>query len=62
MNEITPFLWFDTEGEEAANLYTSMFPNSKIHDVSRYGSAGPRPEDTAMTVSFELNGQPWRRC
>ncbi len=57
MNEITPFLWFDTEGEEAATLYTSIFPNSRILDVSRYGSAGPRPEGMAMTVSFELEGQ-----
>jgi len=56
MNEITPCLWFDTEGEEAANFYTSVFPNSKIVDVARYGSAGPRPEGTVMTVSFELNG------
>jgi len=57
MNEITPFLWFDTEGEEAATLYTSVFPDSRILDVSRYGSAGPRPEGMAMTVSFELEGQ-----
>jgi predicted 3-demethylubiquinone-9 3-methyltransferase (glyoxalase superfamily) len=57
MNEITPCLWFDTEGEEAAKLYTSVFPNSKILDVSRYGEAGPRPAGTAMTVSFELEGQ-----
>jgi predicted 3-demethylubiquinone-9 3-methyltransferase (glyoxalase superfamily) len=57
MTEITPCLWFDTEGEEAAKLYTSVFPNSKILDISRYGSAGPRPEGTVMTVSFELDGQ-----
>ena len=57
MNEITPCLWFDTEGEDAAKLYTSVFPNSKILDVSRYGAAGPRPEGTVMTVSFELEGQ-----
>jgi predicted 3-demethylubiquinone-9 3-methyltransferase (glyoxalase superfamily) len=57
MNEITPCLWFDTEGEDAANLYTSVFPNSKILDIARYGSAGPRPEGTVMTVSFELDGQ-----
>ena len=59
MKKITPFLWFDTEGEEAAEFYTSVFPNSKIVDVSRYGSAGPRPEGTVMTVSFELDGQPF---
>jgi len=52
-----PCLWFDTEGEDAAQLYTSVFPNSKILDVSRYGSAGPRPEGSVMTVSFELDGQ-----
>ena len=57
MSEITPCLWFDTEGEDAARLYTSVFPNSKILDVSYYGSAGPRPEGTVMTVSFELGGQ-----
>jgi predicted 3-demethylubiquinone-9 3-methyltransferase (glyoxalase superfamily) len=57
MNEITPCLWFDTEGEDAANFYTSVFPNSRIVDVARYGSAGPRPEGTVMMVSFELDGQ-----
>ena len=43
MGSITPCLWFDTEGEEAASFYTSLFPNSRILDVSRYGDAGPRP-------------------
>lgn len=57
MPAITPWLWFDTEGEEAAQFYTSVFPNSRILDVNRYGSAGPRPEGTVMTVSFELDGQ-----
>jgi predicted 3-demethylubiquinone-9 3-methyltransferase (glyoxalase superfamily) len=57
MQNLTPCLWFDTEGEEAANFYTSIFPNSKILDISRHGSAGPRPEGTVMTVSFELDGQ-----
>ena len=57
MQKITPCLWFDTEGEEAARFYTSVFPNSKILEVARYGSAGPRPEGTVMTVSFELDGQ-----
>jgi predicted 3-demethylubiquinone-9 3-methyltransferase (glyoxalase superfamily) len=56
MSSITPCLWFDTEGEDAANFYTSIFPNSKIVDVARYGSAGPRPEGTVMTVTFELDG------
>jgi predicted 3-demethylubiquinone-9 3-methyltransferase (glyoxalase superfamily) len=57
MNPITPCLWFDTEGEEAASFYTSVFPNSRVVDVTRYGAAGPGPEGTAMTVSFELGGQ-----
>jgi predicted 3-demethylubiquinone-9 3-methyltransferase (glyoxalase superfamily) len=57
MQKITPCLWFDTEGEEAAQFYTSVFPNSRIREVTRYGSAGPRPEGTVMTVSFELDGQ-----
>jgi predicted 3-demethylubiquinone-9 3-methyltransferase (glyoxalase superfamily) len=50
-------LWFDTEGEEAASLYTSLFKNSKILEVSRYGEGGPGPEGQAMTVSFEIEGQ-----
>jgi predicted 3-demethylubiquinone-9 3-methyltransferase (glyoxalase superfamily) len=54
---ITPFLWFDTEAEEAATLYTSVFPESKITKVQRYGAAGPGPEGTVMTVEFELRGQ-----
>jgi predicted 3-demethylubiquinone-9 3-methyltransferase (glyoxalase superfamily) len=56
MPQLTPCLWFDTEGEDAAQLYTSVFPNSKILEVARYGSAGPRPEGTVMTVTFELDG------
>ena len=57
MPTITPCLWFDTEGEDAANFYTSVFPNSRVLDIARYGSAGPRAEGTVMTVSFELDGQ-----
>jgi predicted 3-demethylubiquinone-9 3-methyltransferase (glyoxalase superfamily) len=57
MEKITPFLWFDTDGEEAAKFYTSVFPNSKIVEVTHYGSAGPRPEGMVMTVTFELGGQ-----
>lgn len=57
MQKITPCLWFDTEGEHAATFYTSVFPNSKIVDIARYGSAGPRPEGMVMTVEFELDGQ-----
>jgi predicted 3-demethylubiquinone-9 3-methyltransferase (glyoxalase superfamily) len=57
MQKITPCLWFDTEGEEAATFYTSVFPNSKVVHVAHFGSAGPRPEGTVMAVSFELDGQ-----
>jgi predicted 3-demethylubiquinone-9 3-methyltransferase (glyoxalase superfamily) len=57
MQKISPCLWFDTEGEEAAEFYTSIFPNSRIVEVTRYGSAGPRAEGTVMTVDFELDGQ-----
>jgi predicted 3-demethylubiquinone-9 3-methyltransferase (glyoxalase superfamily) len=56
MQRLTACLWFDTEGEDAANFYTSIFPNSRIVNVARYGSAGPRPEGTVMTVDFELDG------
>lgn len=55
--KITPCLWFDTEGEEAATLYTSIFENSRILHVSHYGSAGPRPDGMVMVVTFELEGQ-----
>jgi predicted 3-demethylubiquinone-9 3-methyltransferase (glyoxalase superfamily) len=57
MQKITPYLWFDTEGEDAARFYTSVFPNSRIVEIARYGSAGPRPEGSVMTVGFELDGQ-----
>jgi predicted 3-demethylubiquinone-9 3-methyltransferase (glyoxalase superfamily) len=57
MNGITPFLWYDTEAEDAAKLYTSIFPNSRITDVTHYGSAGPREEGLVMTVAFELDGR-----
>ena len=57
MPKITPWLWFDTEAEDAARFYTSVFPNSRILDIARYGSAGPRPEGMVMTVKFELDGQ-----
>jgi predicted 3-demethylubiquinone-9 3-methyltransferase (glyoxalase superfamily) len=57
MQKITPCLWFDTEGEEAAKFYTTVFSNSRIVDIARYGAAGPRPEGTVMTVTFELDGQ-----
>ena len=57
MDKITPCLWFDTEGEDAANFYTSLFKNSRILDISRYGEAGPRPAGSVMTVAFELDGR-----
>jgi predicted 3-demethylubiquinone-9 3-methyltransferase (glyoxalase superfamily) len=57
MQKITTWLWFDTEAEEAAAFYTSVFPDARITDVSHYGEAGPRPEGMVMTVSFELFGR-----
>ncbi len=57
MPRITPNLWFDTESEEAAAFYVSVFPNSKITSVTRYGDGGPRPADMVMTVDFVLDGQ-----
>jgi predicted 3-demethylubiquinone-9 3-methyltransferase (glyoxalase superfamily) len=54
---ITPFLWFDHQAEEAANFYVSVFPNSKITAVVRYGEAGPGTAGSAMTVAFELDGK-----
>ena len=57
MHKITPCLWFDDQAEDAAKFYTSVFKNSQILDVARYGEGGPGPEGTAMTVSFELDGQ-----
>jgi predicted 3-demethylubiquinone-9 3-methyltransferase (glyoxalase superfamily) len=58
MLKITPFLWFDTEAEDAAKLYVSVFPNSKITSVSRYTEAGPGKAGSAMTVQIELDGLP----
>lgn len=57
MKKITPFLWFDGKAEEAMNFYVSIFKNSKIVSVTRYGEAGPGPKGTVMTAAFELNGQ-----
>jgi predicted 3-demethylubiquinone-9 3-methyltransferase (glyoxalase superfamily) len=59
MPKITPFLWFDTQAEEAARFYTSIFKNSRIVQVARYGDAGPGPKGSVMTVLFELDGQPF---
>ncbi|HSE31688.1 MAG TPA: VOC family protein [Pyrinomonadaceae bacterium] len=55
--KITPFLWFDDNAEEAINFYTSLFPNSQILSVTRYGAAGPGPEGAIMTASFQIAGQ-----
>jgi predicted 3-demethylubiquinone-9 3-methyltransferase (glyoxalase superfamily) len=57
IQKITPFLWFDHQAEEAAGFYASIFPNSKIVKVVRYGKAGPGPPGSAMTVEFQLEGQ-----
>jgi len=57
MQKITPFLWFDTQAEDAANFYISIFPNSKIITVARYGEAGPGPKGSVMTVAFQIAGQ-----
>ena len=57
MQKITPFLWFDNQAEEAAQFYTSIFKNSRILNVSRYGDAGPGPKGSVMVVNFQLEGQ-----
>ena len=57
MQKIIPNLWFDTEAEEAANFYISIFKDSEIVDVSHYGEAGPRPAGMVLTVTFRLHGQ-----
>ena len=57
MQKITTFLWFNNDAEEAANYYTSIFKNSKILDVSRYGDVGPGPKGPVMIVKFQLAGQ-----
>jgi predicted 3-demethylubiquinone-9 3-methyltransferase (glyoxalase superfamily) len=62
-HQITPCLWFDGKAEEAAKLYTSIFPNSEITEITRYGKEGfevhGQPEGTVMTVAFRINGQPF---
>jgi predicted 3-demethylubiquinone-9 3-methyltransferase (glyoxalase superfamily) len=57
MQKITPFLWFDSKAEEAANFYVSIFKNSKMGKVVRYGEGAPAPKGTVMTVTFTLDGQ-----
>jgi len=57
MQKITPFLWFDNQAEEAMNFYVSIFKNSKVLSVNRYGEGAPAPKGTVMTANFELDGQ-----
>src|SRR5262245_21940618 len=57
MPRIIPNLWFDNESKEAAEFYVSIFPNSKITNITHYGEAGPRPAGAILTVDFELDGQ-----
>ncbi|MET8546227.1 VOC family protein [Kitasatospora sp. NPDC004799] len=57
MQKITTFLWFDDQAEEAAAFYTTLFPNSRITGITRYGEAGPGPAGSVMTVGFELDGR-----
>jgi len=57
MQKITPFLWFDRNAEEAMTFYVSIFKNSKVGRVSRYGDAGPGPKGSVMTATFQLEGQ-----
>ncbi|MGH7610151.1 MAG: VOC family protein [Candidatus Dormibacteria bacterium] len=57
MPKLTPSLWFDTQGQEAAEFYVSIFPNSAIKTISYYGEPGPRPAGMVLTVLFELDGQ-----
>jgi len=57
MQKITPFLWFDHQAEEAMNFYVSVFKNSKIVNITRYGEVGPGPKGTVMTAKFLIEGQ-----
>jgi predicted 3-demethylubiquinone-9 3-methyltransferase (glyoxalase superfamily) len=59
MPNITPYLWFDTQGLEAAEFYVSLFENSEITGVTHYGEGGPRPAGSVMTVDFTLDGSPY---
>jgi predicted 3-demethylubiquinone-9 3-methyltransferase (glyoxalase superfamily) len=59
MPKITPFLWFDNNAEEAIQFYTSIFKNSKVGSVTRYGDAGPGPKGSVMSATFEIEGQPF---
>jgi len=57
MQKIAPFLWFDGNAEEAMNFYVSLFKNSKVGKVTRYGEAGPGPKGSVMSATFQLEGQ-----
>src|SRR4051812_32297791 len=57
MRKITPFLWFDTQAEEAAKFYVSVFKDAKLGKVTRYGDAGPGPKGSVMTASFQIEGE-----
>ncbi|SCY08303.1 Glyoxalase superfamily enzyme, possibly 3-demethylubiquinone-9 3-methyltransferase [Nitrosospira sp. Nl5] len=57
MQKITPFLWFDSNAEEAMNFYVSIFKNSRVGNLTRYGDAGPGPKGTVMSAAFQLDGQ-----
>ena len=57
MSKISPFLWFDTQAEEAVKFYVSIFTNSKIGKIARYGEGGPGPAGSVMTIAFEIDGQ-----
>ena len=57
MQNITPFLWFDDNAEEAMNFYVSIFKNSRVGNVTRYGEAGPGPKGSVMSATFQLDGQ-----
>ena len=57
MQKIRPFLWFNDKAEEAINFYVSVFKNSKVVSMSRYGEAGPGPKGTVMSATFQLDGQ-----
>jgi predicted 3-demethylubiquinone-9 3-methyltransferase (glyoxalase superfamily) len=57
MPKITPFLWFNNQAEEAMNFYVSIFKNSKVGNVTRYGEAGPGPKGAVMSATFQLDGQ-----
>jgi predicted 3-demethylubiquinone-9 3-methyltransferase (glyoxalase superfamily) len=57
MQKITPFLWYDDKAEEAANFYCSIFKDSKVLSVARYGDAGPGPKGSVMVAEFQIGGQ-----